>query len=136
MSNELIGCDLTWKRDGLDWVLQHHRRRMGRVAPDSENRGMYRLVLSGGRLSDMANLSRAKDAALAAAIRELEYEARDDRRHRAIDHPKCPVKGGRLPPGASLIHFSSIALTSYPPAQTRILSHLRRTHQQQFENTE
>jgi hypothetical protein len=58
MSNsELIGCDLAWKRDGADWVLLHKRRRMGRVAPDHEYGGMYRVVLSRGRLNDMANLS-------------------------------------------------------------------------------
>ena len=93
-NSELIGCDLAWKRDGADWVLLHKRRRIGRVAPDHERGGMYRVVLSRGRLSDMANLSRAKDAALATAIRELEYEARDNRRHRAIDPPKCPERGG------------------------------------------
>jgi len=36
MSNELIGCDLSWRRDGADWVLLNKRRRMGRVALDSE----------------------------------------------------------------------------------------------------
>jgi hypothetical protein len=59
------GCDLAWRRDGANWVLRHKRRRMGRVTPDHEYRGMYRVVLSHGRLSDMANLSWAKDAALA-----------------------------------------------------------------------
>jgi hypothetical protein len=85
---ELIGCDLVWKRDGLDWVLFHKRRRMGRVTLDHKYSGMYRVVLSRGRHSDMANLSRAKDAALAAAIRELEWETN----HPAINPPKCPVK--------------------------------------------
>jgi hypothetical protein len=84
--NELIGRELAWKRDGADWVLHHRRRRMGRVTPDSAVPGMYRVVLSRDRLSDMANLSWAKDAALAAAIRELEWEAK----HPAIDPPKCP----------------------------------------------
>ena len=115
MSNpELIGCDLTWKRNGADWVLHRKRRRMGRVVPDSKNPGMYRIALSGGRLSDMANLSWAKNAVLEAAIRELEYEARGTRRHRAINPPKCPVKGGSLPLRKSLIHFSSDLLTSIP----------------------
>ena len=112
--SELIGRELAWKRDGADWLLLHKRRRMGRVAPDHEHAGMYRGVLVRGRLSDMANLSWAKDAALAAAIRELEYEARGTRRHRAINPPKCPVKGGFLPLGESLIHFSSDPLTSIP----------------------
>jgi hypothetical protein len=59
--------DLTWRRDGAAWVLMHKRRRMGH--------GMYRLVLSRGSLSDMANLSWTKDAAMAAAVRELVWEA-------------------------------------------------------------
>jgi hypothetical protein len=37
MSNsELIGRDLSRRRDGVDWVLLHKRRRMGRVALDGE----------------------------------------------------------------------------------------------------
>jgi len=110
-NSELIGCEFSWRRDGADWILLHKRRRMGRVAPDSEHCGMYRVVLSRGRLSDMANLSWAKDAALAAAIRELEWKARDmstvSTNHRATDPAKCPEKRGPSPATAPLIHFSS-----------------------------
>ena len=74
-SETLIGYDLTWRRDGAAWVLMHKRRRMGRVVPDDKHRGMYRVVLSRGRPSDMANLSWAKDAAVAAAVRELVWQA-------------------------------------------------------------
>jgi len=111
--------DLAWKRDGADWVLHHKRRRIGRVAPDIEHRGMYRAVLSRGRLSDMANLSWAKDAALAAAIRELEWESRDTCpgfRTRATDPQKCPVKGGYLPARESLVSLSSQAAGLIPPS--------------------
>jgi hypothetical protein len=66
---------LTWKRDGADWVLWHRRRRMGRVVPDPNYPGMWRSVKSGGRLSDMANASWAKSAVMEAAIRDLEWEA-------------------------------------------------------------
>jgi hypothetical protein len=83
-------CDLTWRRDHAGWVLLYKRRRMGRVLPDNQHRGMYRSVLSRGHLSDMANLSWAKGAVLAAAIRELAWEAD----HPAIDPKKCPGKGG------------------------------------------
>src|SRR6516164_2536593 len=55
-----LDCNLTWRRDGADWVLLYKRRRMGRVLPDNQHRGMYRSVLSRGHLSDMANLSWAK----------------------------------------------------------------------------
>jgi hypothetical protein len=52
--DELIGCDLTWRYDGADdWVLLHRRRRMGRVVPDNEHPGMYRVALARSRLSDM-----------------------------------------------------------------------------------
>jgi hypothetical protein len=75
MAKSDIGCDLRWHRDGAAWVLMHKRRRMGRVVPDEKYPGMYRVALSAGRLSDMANLSWAKDAAMAAALRELVWEA-------------------------------------------------------------
>jgi hypothetical protein len=56
---------------------------MGRVVPDSAHTGMWRSLKSGGRVSDMANLSWAKNAVLEAATRELEYEAR----HRLVITP-------------------------------------------------
>jgi hypothetical protein len=52
------------------------KRRFGDVVPDAKHPGMWRCVLSDGRLSDMANLSWARNAVLEAATRELEYEAR------------------------------------------------------------
>jgi hypothetical protein len=111
-NSEMIGCDLAWKRDGADWLLLHKRRRMGRVAPDHKHRGMYRLLLSRGRLTDMANLSWAKDAALAAAIRALEYEARDNC---ATEPAKCPEKRGSLPARESLVSLSSQGVGLIPP---------------------
>jgi hypothetical protein len=47
------------------------RRGFGRVVPDSKYPGMWRSTLSGGRLSDMANLG------LGSCGRELEWEARN-----------------------------------------------------------
>jgi hypothetical protein len=64
---------------------------MGRVVPDGQHRGMFRVALSRDRLSDFANLAHAKDSALAAAARELEFEARQ---RCAIAPPKCPQNGG------------------------------------------
>ena len=80
---------LTWRRDGSDWVLFLDRRRFGRVVPDSRYPNMWRSVLSGGRLSDMANLAWAKNAVLVAAERETEYAARV-----ANTPSKCPEKRG------------------------------------------
>jgi hypothetical protein len=79
-----------WKRDGADWVLHCGRRRMGRVVPDDKYPGMFRSVKSRG-LSDMANLSWSKDAVMAEAIRDLEWDLRQDG---AIDPSKCPVNEG------------------------------------------
>ena len=61
------------------------------VVADSKYPGMWRPTLSGGRLGDMANLAWAKNAVLAAAERELEWEARQ---RAAMTPPKCPEKGG------------------------------------------
>jgi hypothetical protein len=63
---------LTWRRDGSDWRLLAGRRRLGRVVPDHTRPGMWRPVLSGGRLGDLANLSWAKVTVLDAAVREIE----------------------------------------------------------------
>ena len=71
-----IGSQLKWARDGSDWVLLRGRRRMGRVTPDQQYPGMWRSPKSGGRISDMANLSWAKDAVMAEATRELAWDGR------------------------------------------------------------
>jgi hypothetical protein len=67
------------------------RRRFGRVVPDSKYPGMWRSTLSGGRLSDMANLAWAKNAVLIAAEREMEWE---DRSRPCKPPSKCPEKRG------------------------------------------
>ena len=85
------GTSLTWRRDGADWILLAGRCRFGRAVPDSKYPGMWRSTLSGGRLSDMASLAWAKNAVLAAAERELEFEARP---RAAIAPPNCPENEG------------------------------------------
>jgi hypothetical protein len=42
-----------------------------RIKPDSRYPGMYRVVQSDGSLSDMANLTRARDAAVARMVTRL-----------------------------------------------------------------
>ena len=71
-----VRSQLKWKRDGNDWVLLYNRRRMGPVTPDHQYPGMWRSPKSGGRVSDTANISWAKDAVMAEAIRELAWDAR------------------------------------------------------------
>jgi hypothetical protein len=63
--------DVYWTRDGKDWVLKLGRRKLGRVFPDDRYPGMWRSRRADGRLSDMANLSWAKHAVLAAAERDI-----------------------------------------------------------------
>jgi hypothetical protein len=88
---------LLWKREGADWILLKDRRRFGRVIADSKYPGMWRSTMSGGRLSDMANLAWAKNAVLVAAERELEFEGRQ----RSAIHPSnCPEKRGLFEPTA------------------------------------
>jgi hypothetical protein len=67
---------LAWRKVGNCWQLFAGKRRFGKVIPDSKHPGMWRAPLSGGRLSDMANLSWARNAVMEAAIREIEWEAR------------------------------------------------------------
>ena len=64
---------LKWRREGDAWILLYRRRRMGRVVADKIRPGMWRSVKSSG-FSDMANLSRSKDAVLAQAARDVAYE--------------------------------------------------------------
>ena len=104
----LRDASLIWRRDGANWVLFSGRRRFGRVVPDSKYAGVWRSVLSGGRLSDMANLAWAKNAVLAAAERELEWEAR---KRAAIAPPKCPEKWGVFEGSAPPIAPNDLAAT-------------------------
>ena len=86
-----IRSKLKWQHDGAGaWVLLHGRRRMGRVVPDAAYPSMWRSVKSRG-LSDMANLSWAKDAVVGAALRELEWRVAQDA---ATDPRKCPENRG------------------------------------------
>jgi hypothetical protein len=105
--------ELRWRRDGADWVLMAGRRCMGRVVPDARYAGMYRSLLSRGRLSDMANLAWAKDAVLAAAERELEWGARHQP---ATDPRKCPESGGVFSAAAAPVAQTAAALPQPPSA--------------------
>ncbi len=77
---------LRWQRYGTSWLLLHGRRRMGRVVPDAKYLGMWRAQWPDGSLSDMANLSRAKDA----VARFVETEERRQRaRHSLSEGRLC-----------------------------------------------
>jgi hypothetical protein len=66
--------DLRW--DGLKLRLGRGRV-VGTVVPDAKWPGMWR-VSCGGKLSDMANLTRAKDAAKSIALAELNGAGGDE----------------------------------------------------------
>lgn len=117
ITNKLIGANLLWKRTGSGWQLLDGRRRFGDVVPDAKYPNMWRSVLSGGQLSDMANLTWARHAVMDAAIRELEWEARSKA---ATDPQKCPEKGGVLsgasPPVRQIKRAATQGRTDWPPA--------------------
>jgi hypothetical protein len=83
------------------------RKPIASVVPDSVYAGMYRIRWSSGELSDMVNLSRAKDAALAIAERSVPSGNRRHFRWREQGKPANTVfprlNGGQaatLPAGA------------------------------------
>jgi hypothetical protein len=72
-----------------------NRRPLATVVPDAQWPGMFRIAWPDGQLSDMANLSRTKDAAM--AIAERGPPRRDARHlHWKIDARERPAEA---PPG-------------------------------------
>jgi hypothetical protein len=60
---------LQWKGDSLH--LDGRGRAVVRIVPDKTYAGMWRVELPDGRLSDMVNRARAKDAAISLACASL-----------------------------------------------------------------
>jgi antitoxin (DNA-binding transcriptional repressor) of toxin-antitoxin stability system len=56
-------------RSGNRWQLSRSGRVVADVVPGERSAGMYRVKLPGQPLSDMANLTRARDAVVALAGR-------------------------------------------------------------------
>jgi hypothetical protein len=113
---------LAWRRDrDAGWCLFANRRRMGRVARDEKHRGMFRSPKTFGRLSDMANLSHAKNAVLVAAELELEFEAKLARPSvspaPARDPRICPEKRGVFSGPSSPVRQNRRAGPLQPPAR-------------------
>jgi hypothetical protein len=67
---------LHWQRDGKGWSLRCGRRNMGRVIPATRLGLLWCRELSRGEKGNPVNLSRAKDAVMAAAIMELLWESK------------------------------------------------------------
>jgi hypothetical protein len=68
---------LVWHGDDLHLGRS---RRMLRVVPDATWPGMWRVEISDGRLSDMANRTRIRDAAMSIALAELNLEVKETAR--------------------------------------------------------
>jgi len=60
--------DLKWKDRELRLVTG---RLLATVEPDTNWAGMYRVRLPDGHVTDMVNISRAKDAAISLALTDL-----------------------------------------------------------------
>jgi len=89
---------LAWRKVGNCWQLFAGKRRFGKVIPDSKHPGMWRAPLSGGRLSDMANLSWARNAVMEAAIREIEWRPDKLQIPPQIPNKALPFFGVHRPP--------------------------------------
>ena len=63
--------ELRWRGRGLH--LGNASKPLAIIVPDRVHRGMWR-VLVGGSLSDMANLTRARDAAMVIALSDLNHQ--------------------------------------------------------------
>src|SRR5260370_17921421 len=61
-----------WRQVGQNWELTTAGQVVAQVIPDALHPGMYRVDLGDDPLSDLVNLTRAKDAALSLADRAIE----------------------------------------------------------------
>jgi hypothetical protein len=80
-ASAIVGRDrLTWRSDGHGLYLFHGAspRPLVSIEPDSKY-PLFRIRYPNGELSDMVNLSRAKEAASAFALRSLNSEAQESR---------------------------------------------------------
>jgi hypothetical protein len=61
--------DLVWRRDGDDWIICHPGSvPLFRVVRDTRFREMWRIAHAGDHLSDLANITRARDGAASRAL--------------------------------------------------------------------
>ena len=104
----VVGGDrLTWRRVGDALALYHanSQKPLLHVVPDAIWPGMFRVRLSSGVLTDLCNLTRAKDAAFAIALRDLNSEMQEKpsdrlyirtrRSELGVADPKGLTRGGR-----------------------------------------
>jgi hypothetical protein len=98
-SNNIVGRDrLHWRHADDHWHLYHASSPtpLLTVEPDATYAGMYRIRFPDGRLSDMVNLTRAKDAACVLALRSLNSAVQEPPpQARSLD--ATPSKGHQEP---------------------------------------
>jgi hypothetical protein len=75
----VVGRNKLFWRD-LALHLGKNHAPLVRIVPDGVWPGMWRVLSPDGILSDMVNLSRAKDAAASLALRRLNHEGQETRR--------------------------------------------------------
>ena len=100
-----------WTRKGADWVLKFNRRKLGRVFPDDRYRSMWRSRRADGQLSDMANLSWAKHAVLAAAERAF-LPPKPQQKRTFFENKSsyvAPIESGRVTQCPKASRFSAAA---------------------------
>jgi hypothetical protein len=91
--------DLVWRRNGDDWVICHYRSTpLLRVVRDTRFREMWRIAHAGDRLSDLTNLTRARDGATSWALAILNRPAKAQETHPArspmnFAEPLIPLHG-------------------------------------------
>jgi hypothetical protein len=106
------GRQFRWHRNGDHWHLTQPPRTaaVAAVVPDGTCPDMYRAQLPGEPLSDMVNLTRAKDAALHRASVALAK----DHNSRAGGAPRARFPGQGLPKAGSATKRASEAVMRDP----------------------
>lgn len=86
---------LTWRKDGARLLLFHgtSENPLAILEPDAKYPILYRIHYPDGHLSDMVNLTRAKDAACCFALRSLNSRLQETRLEGSQAHEKPEVVG-------------------------------------------
>jgi hypothetical protein len=108
--------ELSWQLSGGEWSLHCHGQRepVLRVIQDAVYPGMWRVERPDGSLSDMANLSWARDGAIAIALGILNRRtmpAVDERAEQPFQ------EGGESSTGSRIIGLPGLGPTGGPPGR-------------------
>ena len=98
--------DFRWKGDKL---LAGSKNTGAKIITDSQWPGMFRVEYPPGTVSDMTNLTRARDAAISIVAHHLNREARKTRVEASQNDYSDPVGVSYPPPSIGLTGASSSA---------------------------